>query len=103
VPIECVDFIHFHSLCLSGGEFMLTPSKADCIAVLSAASRAANANDRVRLNCTTLGLSRNSLDATAAFLMERDCFVRCQGAQGSYEVGGLSLQGKLRLEQLVHG
>jgi hypothetical protein len=82
---------------------MLTPSKADCIAVLSAASRAANANDRVHLNCTTLGLSRNSLDATAAFLMERDCFVRCQGAQGTYEVSGLSLQGKLRLEQLVHG
>jgi hypothetical protein len=82
---------------------MLTPSKADCIAVLSAASRVANVNDRVSLNCSSLGLSRNRLDATAAFLMERDCFVRCQGAQGSYEVGGLSLQGKLRLEQLVHG
>jgi hypothetical protein len=82
---------------------MLTPSKADCIAVLSAASRAANANDRVHLDCSTLGLSRNCLDATTAFLMERDCFVRCQGAQGSYEVSGLSLQGRLRLEQLVHG
>ena len=65
--------------------------------------RKPNANDKVHLDCNTLGLSRNSLDATAAFLMERDCFVRCQGAQGSYEVAGLSLQGKLRLEQLVHG
>jgi hypothetical protein len=82
---------------------MPMPSKADCIAVLSAASRVSNASDRVRLNCSTLGLSRNRLDATAVFLIERDCFVRCHSGEGVYEVGGLSLQGKLRLEQLVHG
>ena len=82
---------------------MLTPSKADCITLLSAASRATDPGNMVRLNYASLGLSRNTLDATAAFLMERGCFVRCHGGAGTYEVGGLSLQGKLRLEQLVHG
>jgi hypothetical protein len=82
---------------------MLTPSKADCIALLSAASRVADPADMVHLNQANLGLSRNCLNATAAFLMERGCFLRCRGTAGSYEVGGLSLQGRLRLEQLVHG
>lgn len=82
---------------------MLTPSKSDCIAILSAAQRVACADEVVRLSSQNLGLSRNRLDATATFLMERDCFVRCSGAHGNYEVGALSLQGKLRLDQLVHG
>lgn len=82
---------------------MLTPSKSDCIALLSAANRVVGADDVVRLSYENLGLSRNCLDATATFLMERACFKRCSGGQGTYDVGGLSLQGKLRLEQLVHG
>ncbi|RKP56478.1 hypothetical protein [Pararobbsia silviterrae] len=82
---------------------MLTPSKSDCIALLSAAGRVADAQDVVRLNCQNLGLSQNCLDATATFLMERGCFVHIHGSHGHYEVGGLSLQGKLRLDQLVHG
>lgn len=82
---------------------MLTPSKSDCIAILSAAQRVAGVDDMVPLSCHDLGLSRNTLDATANFLMERGCFVRCSGANGHYEVGALSLQGRLRLDQLVHG
>ncbi|CAM2147944.1 conserved protein of unknown function [Pararobbsia alpina] len=82
---------------------MLMPSKSDCIAILTAAERVANSEDVVRLSYENLGLSRNRLDATATFLMERGCFKRCSGGHGSYEVGGLSLQGKLRLDQLVHG
>jgi hypothetical protein len=95
---ECIHFNVFFQ-----GEFMLTPSKADCITILSAASRVAGTSDVVRLNHASLGLSRNTLDATAAFLIERACFVHSRGSAGDYEVGGLSLQGKLRLEQLVHG
>ncbi len=82
---------------------MLTPSKADCIVLLSAASRAGDTSSMVRLHHANLGLSRNRLDATVAFLMERACFLRCRDVGGSYEVGGLSLQGKLRLDQLVQG
>jgi hypothetical protein len=82
---------------------MLTPSKSDCIAILSAANRLAGADEVVRLSYENLGLSRNRFDATAAFLMERACFKRCSGGQGRCEVGALSLQGKLRLEQLIHG
>jgi hypothetical protein len=82
---------------------MLTPSKYDCIAILSAAERVSSTDEVVRLSYQKLGLSLNSLDAAAAFLMERGCFVRCSGGHGDYEIGRLSQQGKWRLEQLVHG
>ncbi len=82
---------------------MLNPSKSDCVAVLLAAQRAAGTGDVVQLSGQSLGLSRNSLNAAASFLIERGCFERSSGVHGSYQVGGLSLQGRLRLEQLVHG
>jgi hypothetical protein len=38
-----------------------------------------------------------------AFLVERACFRRYQHGDGHYAVGGLSLQGRLRLDQLSNG
>lgn len=81
---------------------MQNPSKADCIVVLSAASRLAD-QATLDLDADHLGLSRNALKTTAAFLIERDCFKRHSDLDGHLSVGALSLQGRLRLEQLAAG
>jgi hypothetical protein len=41
--------------------------------------------------------------AAAAFLVERACFRRYKEGDGHYAVGALSLQGRLRLDQLSNG
>jgi len=81
---------------------MLNPSKSDCITILSAASELAG-DSMLPLDASELGLTRNALETTAAFLVERACFKRYQESDGHYAVGGLSLQGRLRLEQLSNG
>ncbi|SMG46349.1 hypothetical protein [Paraburkholderia susongensis] len=81
---------------------MLNPSKSDCITILSAASEIAG-DSMLPLDHGRLGLSRNRLLATAAFLIERACFRRYQEDGGHYAVGALSLQGRLRLDQLSNG
>ncbi|RFU46198.1 hypothetical protein [Paraburkholderia sp. DHOC27] len=81
---------------------MLNPSKSDCITILSAASKLAG-DSLLPLDARSLGLSRNCLNATAAFLIERACFKQYHKGDGHYAVGGLSLQGRLRLEQLANG
>ncbi|MGF6768798.1 hypothetical protein P3T18_001268 [Paraburkholderia sp. GAS199] len=81
---------------------MLNPSKSDCITILSAASQLAG-DSMLPLDHDRLGLSRNRMLATAAFLIERACFRRHQEGEGHYAVGALSLQGRLRLEQLSNG
>lgn len=81
---------------------MLHPSKVDCITILSAA-RELGDDALLRLDPRALGLSRNCMDAAAAFLIERGCFKRHRDGDGHYAVGGLSLQGKLRLDQLANG
>ena len=43
------------------------------------------------------------METAAAFLVERACFKRYSEADGHYAVGGLSLQGRLRLDQLSNG
>ena len=82
---------------------MLNPSRADCIAILSAASRIVDQTTLLDLNYKNLGLSRNGMEAAATFLIERACFKRHQDGDGHYAVGGLSLQGRLRLDQLSNG
>jgi hypothetical protein len=84
---------------------MLYPSKADCIAVLSAASRVSDTEALLALDPAHLGLSRNAMFNAAAFLTERGCFSRYSfGDAGvSVSVGALSLQGRLRLDQLANG
>jgi hypothetical protein len=82
---------------------MLNPSKADCIAILSAASRVSDADSLLPLDHKHLGLSRNAMETAAAFLTERACFTRFTYGVGGISVGGLSLQGRLRLDQLAHG
>jgi len=81
---------------------MLNPSRADCIAILSAASRIADQNTLLDLNYTNLGLSRNGMETAASFLIERACFTRHREVNGHTAVGGLSLQGRMRLEQLAN-
>lgn len=81
---------------------MLNPSKSDCIAILSAASELAG-DSLLPLDHDRFGLSRNDLLTAAAFLVERACFRRYVQGDGHYAVGGLSLQGRLRLEQLSQG
>ena len=81
---------------------MLNPSKTDCITILSAASELAD-DSMLPLEHGRLGLSRNGMLAAAAFLIERACFRRHQEGDGHYAVGGLSLQGRLRLDQLSNG
>jgi hypothetical protein len=81
---------------------MQHPSKVDCITILSAASKL-DGNALLALDSRLLGLTRNGMDTAAAFLIERACFKQHRDGGGHYEVGGLSLQGKLRLEQLRHG
>jgi hypothetical protein len=81
---------------------MLNPSKSDCITILSAANELAD-DSMLSLDHGRLGLSRNGMQAALAFLVERACFRRHQEGEGHYAVGGLSLQGRLRLEQLSKG
>lgn len=81
---------------------MLNPSKVDCITILSAA-REVGEDALLHLDPRTLGLTRNGMETAAAFLIERACFKRHHDGGGQYAVGGLSLQGKLRLDQLVNG
>jgi hypothetical protein len=81
---------------------MLNPSRADCIAILSAASRIADQNTLLDLNYQNLGLSRNGMETAASFLIERACFTRHREVNGHTAVGGLSLQGRMRLEQLAN-
>ena len=81
---------------------MQHPSKADCITILSAASKLGD-DALLSLDPRALGLTRNGMDTAAVFLIERACFKRAREGGGHYEVGGLSLQGQLRLEQLRHG
>ena len=81
---------------------MLNPSKSDCITILSAASELAD-DSLLPLDPGRLGLSRNGMLTAASFLIERACFRHYQRGEGHYAVGGLSLQGRLRLEQLAHG
>jgi hypothetical protein len=81
---------------------MLNPSKSDCITILSAASQLPD-DSLLALDFRTLGISRNGMETAAAFLIERACFKRYSEADGHYAVGGLSLQGRWRLEQLSNG
>lgn len=81
---------------------MLNPSRADCIAILSAASRIADQTTLLDLNYKNLGLSRNGMETAASFLIERDCFMRHREINGQTAVGGLSLQGRMRLDQLAN-
>jgi hypothetical protein len=81
---------------------MLNPSKSDCITILSAASELAD-DSMLPLDHGRLGLSRNGMQTALAFLIERACFRRHHEGDGHYAVGGLSLQGRLRLEQLSNG
>ena len=82
---------------------MFTPSKTDCITILSAADTLRDDSEMMPLNAQRLGLSRNSMEAAAIFLIERGCFLLHREDVGSYEVGRLSLQGRLRLDQLTNG
>jgi hypothetical protein len=81
---------------------MLNPTKADCIAILSAVSRLPD-HATLDLDRQLPGLSRNGMKTAAAFLSERDCFKQHPDSNGHLEVDGLSLQGRLRLEQLAQG
>lgn len=80
---------------------MLAPSKADCIAVLAAADCLRDPHAMLALNPGNFGLSRNSMETTALFLIERACFVSHQKNAAGFTVGALSQQGKWRLEQLA--
>lgn len=82
---------------------MLNPSKADCIAILSAASGLSDSDSLMPLDCARLGLSRNAMETAASFLIERACFTRYTNGDGRIAVGNLSLQGRLRLDQLANG
>ncbi|WP_114813625.1 hypothetical protein [Paraburkholderia kururiensis] len=77
-------------------------SKSDCITILSAASELAD-DSLLSLDPSRLGLTRNGMETAAAFLIERACFKRYRDGDGHYAVGGLSLQGRLRLDQLANG
>lgn len=82
---------------------MLYPSKADCIAILSAASCVSDKEALLSLDHKHLGLSRNAMETAAAFLTERGCFSRYTFGVAGVSVGALSLQGRLRLDQLANG
>ncbi len=81
---------------------MLNPSRADCIAIPSAASRIADQNTLLDLNYKNLGLSREGMETAASLLIERACFTRYREIDGHTTVGGLSLQGRMRLDQLAN-
>jgi hypothetical protein len=78
------------------------PSKVDCITILSAA-RELGEDALLQLDPSSLGLTRNRMQAAAAFLIERGCFKHHRHGDGHCAVGGLSLQGKLRLDQFISG
>src|SRR6202795_140628 len=61
---------------------MLNPSRADCIAILSAASRIADQTTLIDLDYKNLGMSRNGMETAASFLIERDCFMRHREING---------------------
>ncbi|KMZ12142.1 hypothetical protein BHUM_06424 [Candidatus Burkholderia humilis] len=82
---------------------MLNPSRADCIAILSAASCGGDSDSLLALNHTHLGLSRNAMVNAAVFLTERGCFSRYTLDVGEFSVGALSLQGRMWLDQLANG
>jgi hypothetical protein len=82
---------------------MFHPSKADCITILSAASHVTPSGALLKLDCQRLGLSCNGLETAASFLIERDCFTKYSNGDGQIAVGCLSLQGRLRLDQLANG
>jgi hypothetical protein len=82
---------------------MFNPSKADCITILSAASRVTGQGTLLDLDYKRLGLSRNGMETAASFLIERDCFTGYVNGGDHIAVGGLSLQGRLRLDQLANG
>ena len=82
---------------------MLYPSKADCIAILSAASHVSDAEALLALDHKHLGLSRNAMETATTFLTKRGCFSRYSFGVGGVSVGTLSLQEHLRLDQLVNG
>jgi hypothetical protein len=82
---------------------MLHPSKVDCITILRAASQLGD-GVLLPLEHRQFGLTRYGMEAAAAFLIERACFIRHRREDdGHYAVGGLSLQGRLRLEQFLNG
>jgi hypothetical protein len=81
---------------------MFTPSKADCISVLAAADHLREPQASLTLTPERFGLSRNCMETTALFLIERDCFVSHHKSAAGFAVGALSQQGKWRLEQLTH-
>jgi hypothetical protein len=82
---------------------MLHPSKADCIAILTAARDGNDADSLLALDHTRLGLSRNALVNAAVFLTERGCFSHYTFGKSGFSVGALSLQGRMRLDQLANG
>ncbi|KIG11059.1 hypothetical protein [Caballeronia concitans] len=82
---------------------MLNPSKADCIAILSAASGVRDTDALLTLDHKRLGLSRNAMDTAAVFLTERGCFRHYRFGASGLSVGALSLQGRMRLDQLANG
>jgi hypothetical protein len=82
---------------------MLQPTKADCIAILSAASRMRETDSLLALDHTRLGLSRNAMVNAAVFLTERGCFSSYTFGESQFSVGTLSLQGRMRLDQLANG
>ncbi|KMQ79644.1 hypothetical protein BPMI_04415c [Candidatus Burkholderia pumila] len=81
---------------------MLHPSKANCIAILSAASCVSDTDSLLVLDPTRLGLSRHALVNAAVFLTERGCFSRYTCEVGHFSVSALSLQGRMRLDQLAN-
>jgi hypothetical protein len=81
---------------------MVNPTRADCIAILSAASRIADQTTFIDLDYKHLGLSRNGMETAASFLIERACFMRHREINGQVAVGSLSLQGRMRLDQLAN-
>jgi hypothetical protein len=81
---------------------MLNPSKVDCITILSAA-RELGDGAWLHLDPHSLGLTRNRMQAALSFLIERGCFKQHSHGNGRHAVGGLSLQGRLRLDQFISG
>ncbi|SDV50956.1 hypothetical protein SAMN05216551_11456 [Chitinasiproducens palmae] len=79
---------------------MTMMDRSNCIAILSLAGRLAPDAPPQPLDAAMLGLGRNDLETTAAFLVERGCFMSHRISAREYAVGPLSLQGRLRLQQL---
>ncbi len=82
---------------------MHNPSRADCIAILSAVSRVGEADSLLALDHTHLGLARNAMVNAAVFLTERGCFNRYTFGTAGFAMGALSLQGRMHLDQLSNG